>query len=385
MGKPEKKLKKIILILGITGAVYGSFRFLLPLVIPFLLAWGLAVLLRPSASWITRHCRIWVPWSGYGHRCGHRGGHRCGHGQENGETDKRSGRYIGLPIGVVGVLELLAVAALLGMGVYAGGRKLYLEAGLLLNRIPEWINLLDIWLTSVCHDIEDIFCLKANMLVLLMREMLRGLMSSIKHAAMPYLMMNSVTVFRWGIGITVVSVVVLVSVGMCLQEMERWKKRCAMSVFQKEFALVGRRLAIVANAYLKTQGVIMFLTSVICTAGFWLMGSPYYILAGVGVGLLDALPVFGTGTVLIPWAVILFFGGQWGRGLFLLFLYVVCYFIREILEARLMGDRVGLSPLETLMSMYVGLELFGIAGFLLGPVGLLIIRDLVEALESEMP
>lgn len=385
MGKPEKKLKKIILILGITGAVYGSFRFLLPLVIPFLLAWGLAVLLRPSASWITRHCRIWVPWSGYGHRCGHKCRHRCGHRQDNGEADKSSGRYIGLPIGVVGVLELLAATALLGMGVYAGGRKLYLEAGLLLNRIPEWINLLDIWLTSVCHDIEDIFCLKANMLVLLMREMLRGLMSSIKHAAMPYLMMNSVTVFRWGIGITVVSVVVLVSVGMCLQEMERWKKRCAMSVFRREFALIGRRLAIVANAYLKTQGVIMLLTTVICTAGFWLMGNPYYILAGVGIGLLDALPVFGTGTVLIPWAVILFASGQWGRGLFLLFLYVVCYFLREILEARLMGDRVGLSPLETLMSMYVGLELFGIAGFLLGPVGLLIIRDLVEALESEMP
>lgn len=46
-----------------------------------------------------------------------------------------------------------------------------------------------------------------------------------------------------------------------------------------------------------------------------------------------------------------------------------------------MGDRVGLSPLETLMSMYVGLELFGIVGFLLGPVGLLLIKDLVEALE----
>lgn len=372
MGKPEKKLKKIILILGITGAVYGSFRFLLPLVIPFLLAWGLAVLLRPSSAWIARHCRIWVPCL-KGRR-----GKSCMAG------DEKAGKYIGLPVGIVGVLELLVLAVFLCVGIYTGGRKLFWEASQLINRIPEWINQLDIWLTSICHNIEDIFCLKANFLVLLMREMLQGLMSSIKKAAMPYLMVNSVSVFRWGIGITVMTVVVMVSVGLCLQEMERWKKRCAMSVFRKEFALVGRRLAIVANAYLKTQGMIMLLTTVICIGGFWLMGNPYYILAGVGIGLLDALPIFGTGTVLIPWAIILFLGGRWGRGLFLIFLYVVCYFLREILEAKLMGDRVGLSPLETLMSMYVGLELFGIAGFLLGPVGLLIIKDLVESLESEM-
>lgn len=50
MGKPNKKLKKIFIIMGMTGAVYGSFRFLLPLVIPFLLSWGIAAALRPSAG-----------------------------------------------------------------------------------------------------------------------------------------------------------------------------------------------------------------------------------------------------------------------------------------------------------------------------------------------
>ena len=352
MGKPEKKLKKMLLILGITGAVYGSFRFLLPLVIPFLLAWGLAVLLRPSAAWIARRCRVRIS----------------------------GGRYIGIPIGVAGVLELLLLMAALSAGLYLGGRKLCLEASLLISRIPLWIEALDIWLTAVCHNVETIFCLKAGFLVLLMREMLRGLMTSIKNAAMPYLMVNSVSVFKWGIGITVMLVVVLVSVGMWLQEMERWKKRCVMSNYRQEYALIGRRLGIVANAYLKTQGVIMLLTAAICTAGFWLLGNPYYILAGVGIGILDALPVFGTGTVLIPWAAVLLFSGRWGRGIAVLALYLICYFLREILEAKLMGDRVGLSPLETLIAMYVGLELFGIAGFLLGPVGLLLIEDLVEAL-----
>ena len=59
-------------------------------------------------------------------------------------------------------------------------------------------------------------------------------------------------------------------------------------------------------------------------------------------------------------------------------LYLVCYFMREFVEAKLMGKKMGLSPLETLMSMYVGLQLFGFLGFILGPVGLMLIEDLVE-------
>ena len=70
-----------------------------------------------------------------------------------------------------------------------------------------------------------------------------------------------------------------------------------------------------------------------------------------------------------------FLGGQWGRGLLVFGLYLVCYFLREILEAKLMGNQVGLTPLETLASEYVGLQMFGLLGFLLGPVGLLLVKE----------
>ena len=352
MGKPDKKLKKILFIMGITGAVYGSFRYLLPLVVPFLLAWGLAALLRPSARWISAKCRVTV-----------------------------RGKTWAVPVGLAGVVELVIILALLGIGLYAGGRKLLFEAGLLMEQIPVWTEALDRWLTGICRRMEECLCLKDGLLVVLMREMLKGLIVSMKDAAMPYLMVNSVSVFRWGIGISVVLVIVLAATGMALQEMDVWKKRCRRSIYREEFALIGRRLAIMANAYGKTQLIIMTLTSLICMLGFWLMKNPYYILLGIGIGLLDALPIFGTGTVLIPWAVVRMVQGQWKMAVALTLLYLICYFLREILEAKLMGEQVGLSPLETLISMYVGLQLFGIAGFLLGPIGLLLIRDLVEAME----
>uniref|UniRef100_UPI000A568568 AI-2E family transporter n=1 Tax=Clostridium sp. NkU-1 TaxID=1095009 RepID=UPI000A568568 len=72
---------------------------------------------------------------------------------------------------------------------------------------------------------------------------------------------------------------------------------------------------------------------------------------------------------------------NWKYGIGLLIIYVICYFLREILEAKIMGGKVGLTPLETLASMYVGLQLFGLLGFILGPIGLLIVEDIVEVYE----
>ena len=117
--------------------------------------------------------------------------------------------------------------------------------------------------------------------------------------------------------------------------------------------------------------MIMAVTAMICTLGLTLLGNPYSVLLGLGIGLLDALPVFGTGAVLVPWGAFLLLERQWWRGAVLLFIYGLCYFIRQFLEAKLMGSRMGLSALETL-------ELFGVSGFFLGPVGLLIIEDLVK-------
>ena len=79
---------------------------------------------------------------------------------------------------------------------------------------------------------------------------------------------------------------------------------------------------------------------------------------------------------MIPWAVIMLFTGNWTYAIGLMLLYLLSYFLREILEAKLMGSRMGIRPLEMLMSMYAGLLLFGVTGFLLGPLGYLLVREL---------
>ena len=184
-------------------------------------------------------------------------------------------------------------------------------------------------------------------------------------------------------GRRVAIIVVFLAAILSLQEMEDLRDRRDQSAFRKEFNMIGSRLVQTGKAWFRSQGIILFITTGLCIGGMFLIRNPYYIMAGIGIGILDALPIFGTGTVLIPWAVLRLAVGDWKQALVLTAIYLVCYFVRQILEVRMMGGQVGLSPLETLASVYVGLELFGFFGFILGPLGLLLIEDMVEAWTKE--
>ena len=151
-------------------------------------------------------------------------------------------------------------------------------------------------------------------------------------------------------------------------------------MFHREFFLLGRRLAVTGSAWLKTQSVIFLMTSSLSMLGLLLIGNPYYILGGIGIGVLDALPIFGTGTALVPWSILLLFKREWGHALILFGLYLLCYFLREFTEAHLMGKKMGLSPLETLAAKSTGTVLF--VAITAKPAGQLFTLDGFPALVS---
>ena len=103
----------------------------------------------------------------------------------------------------------------------------------------------------------------------------------------------------------------------------------------------------------------------------------------VTIGVVDALPIFGAGTILWPWMVLALFRGQWIWAAGLAAIYGMCNLTRQWLEARYMGERMGISALENLLAMYVGLELFGVLGLFLGPMGYLLVKETVKKEEEE--
>ena len=130
--------------------------------------------------------------------------------------------------------------------------------------------------------------------------------------------------------------------------------------------------------WLKAQSLLWLITFCFLLGGFWLMRLPYALLLAAAITFVDALPVLGTGTVLIPWALFHLLLGDLARCLALLALYAVITLTRSLLEPKLVASQVGLPPLAALIAMYVGYSLFGLGGMILLPMLLLFVKQLQD-------
>jgi predicted PurR-regulated permease PerM len=127
----------------------------------------------------------------------------------------------------------------------------------------------------------------------------------------------------------------------------------------------------------------MLVVAVICVLGLTLLGNEYAVLAGVGIAIMDALPFIGSGMIFIPWAIIMLMNSNIYAAAILITIYLLCQIIREVLEPKLIGNRIGIKPLYTLISMYIGVRLFSVVGFILGPVGLVIIITVFKVVNEK--
>lgn len=133
--------------------------------------------------------------------------------------------------------------------------------------------------------------------------------------------------------------------------------------------------------FVKAQAIIMSVIGILAAAVLGISGIRHGVLWGLLAGILDALPFVGTGIVLIPLGIQQLFYGYYGRAVVCLLLYVACIFLREILEPRLIGRKVGVPAIAILLSIYAGIKLFGIWGIIGGPLGFIIIQQSYLSLE----
>ncbi|NLU49778.1 MAG: sporulation integral membrane protein YtvI [Syntrophomonadaceae bacterium] len=120
--------------------------------------------------------------------------------------------------------------------------------------------------------------------------------------------------------------------------------------------------------FLKAYSFLVLMTGLQTIIGLRLLGVEYALTLGIVTGLLDIMPVLGPGILFIPWIVFSYATGSTGFATGLLVLYAVLVAVRQVLEPKVVGDSIGLHPLATLISLYIGLKLIGPAGLILGPV-----------------
>lgn len=326
-------------ILGFTAiAIFLSFRYLLPLVLPFALAYIFAKLISPVIQWTTRKFHI----------------------------NKK----------VCAVLiVLICVLAVGGFLVYTASAVIS-QTILLLQKLPVYEQLFSQKIEDICCRCDRVFELAVGTSYQYVEAQTMKLYSGIETDLVPKLSGVAIDFLKWGVEAAAGLFIFLLATLLILLDDSFPRVHNKLHRFVKRLKKTG-------FAYIRSQAIIIFIIAVVTTVGLWIMGNEYAVLFGIGIAVFDAFPVVGSGIILVPWAIIKILGGNWFHAAVLLTIFVIATFLREIMEPKLFAKDIGLKPLFVLLSVYAGVQLFQAGGILLGPIALTVLKSVNDYLKEK--
>ncbi len=338
-----------IKLIGSTLVVYLFIKVLLPVVFPFFVAFFLAGVLHPlKQRWIARE--------------------KTNHDSSNGKKKNQWKNS------VVTVLLLALVVFVIGGGILLLGVLLINQIKELWQQRSTWIHYLQELLDQMSSGLGErmVQQWKEKFSV---DEMIGGLAEKIMSQAA-----KGIQLLKGTFGGFINLVVTLVSAFLLLKDYDFYHKKIMESPLGEVILALGSDLKKVGGSYLKAQLVIMGIVMGECVLGMVLIGNSYALLAGILIGICDALPFLGTAVVFLPWAVITFIQGNVLQGILLIILTGITTITRQYLEPKLIGSSIGANPFLVLVSIYLGIQAFGMWGFLLGPVAAFLIWEMYQFL-----
>lgn len=159
------------------------------------------------------------------------------------------------------------------------------------------------------------------------------------------------------------------------EEIIAWARKVSPKPLEERVSMVVYYLKHAVGGYFKAQVQIMLVVGIILFISFLIMDVNYAILCAILIAFLDFLPFFGTGTALLPWALFKAITGHYRMAVGLLIVYVISQSARQFIQPKLVGDKVGLKPLPTMVLLYLGYKVGSFWGMIFAvPIGMIIIN-----------
>lgn len=156
-------------------------------------------------------------------------------------------------------------------------------------------------------------------------------------------------------------------------------------VWVKKIGSHLRDLIQTLGGYLKAEATLVLISFIISLIGLYILqftgfNISYPLLMALFIGFVDALPILGSGTVMVPWATICAINGDFNLGIAIIVLLIIMSVVRQLLEPKLVSKNIGVHPIFTLIAMYTGFKVIGIMGLLIGPIVLIIFKNIFASL-----
>ena len=135
------------------------------------------------------------------------------------------------------------------------------------------------------------------------------------------------------------------------------------------------------GGYLKAEATLILVSFFISVIGLYIlkfigMNIVYPFLIALAIAFVDALPILGSGTVMVPWAIVSALNGDLKLGIAIIVLWIIMSVVRQVLEPKIVSGNIGIHPIFTLIAMYTGFKVIGVMGMLLGPIILIILKSI---------
>ena len=158
--------------------------------------------------------------------------------------------------------------------------------------------------------------------------------------------------------------------------------------WMKELTKHIRELAKVLGGYLKAQATLILISFIICLIGLYILyfaglnvGFP--LIIALGISFVDALPILGSGTIMIPWGIISGLNGDLKLGISIIVLWIIMSVVRQFIEPKIVSGNIGIHPIFTIVAMYTGFKFLGILGMFIGPIVLIILKNVFSKFLDE--
>lgn len=342
------KNKLIMLLggLGITVSVYLLFRYIFPIVSPFVVAFLLAYAIEKPSNRLSK-------------------------------------RFRGNKVISSSILMCILALFILSIVIFIS-YKAFMETKSFILKYNYYMDIGYSKIGDMCSRIDGWMGLKNGETVSFVNNNWSEFEGKVRDKVIPAIVDGSIPLLFKIVTIIAIFFIILMSVVYMSKDFDRIREWRERTLYTSEVKLIVTKLKELTRIYFRVQLIIMLCTATICILGLLLIRNPYAIILGLLIGILDALPMFGTGTVLIPWCIILAVLGHFFSASVLFTVYIITYTLREFMESKFMGDRLGIAPFTMMVIIYMGLVLYGIWGFLLGPVSYVIIKTMILYLKTQL-
>ncbi|MCD7825215.1 MAG: AI-2E family transporter [Clostridiaceae bacterium] len=331
-----------IFLLCISIGVYLFFRYLLTLIFPFLAAYVLMRILFPVMDFLHKKCR----WP---HFLSHYGT-----------------LFLFFAAIISGTLFLLS--KIIGqLRLFFSNFPVYRQ--ILKNTFSQRAN-------TVCSCIDYYFHLESGTSDSLLKHQIAQFNQNISESFSENLGTTLISCASSWFRVIAILFMICISMFLLVKELEPINKKYRNSRYYQQTHSILLHVKKSGLSYLRTEGIILTINWFICSLGLFLIHNSYFFLLGMGIAVIDALPILGSGLVLIPMSLYFFINSSYLSAAILLTAYILTLLSREFLEAKLLGEGMGLNPFFMLAAIFIGLQLFGIAGILLGPLSVVLIRGI---------